>query len=68
METSVGPIGLYCRGLNMGKHPLPWEEKGIYQPMSFGGINMKRGREKGKCEEKGKEGKEKRKMESKKEK
>jgi hypothetical protein len=37
--------------------------------MSFGGINMKRGKTKGgKCEEKGKEGKEKWKIESKKEK
>jgi hypothetical protein len=53
METSVGPIGLYCRGLNTRKHPLPWEEKGQYQPMSFGGIKMKRGKTKGgKCERK----------------
>jgi hypothetical protein len=40
-----------CRGLYIGKYPPP------YQPMSFGGKNMKRRREKrGKCKRKRKKG------------
>jgi hypothetical protein len=39
------------RGLYIGKYPFPREGK--YQPMSFGGKNMKSGREKGgKCKRK----------------
>ncbi len=48
----VGNTGVYIL-----KSPLPWGEK--YHPMSFGGKNMKRGREKGEnVIEKGRKGKE----------
>jgi hypothetical protein len=44
-----------CRGLYIGKSPRPWGKK--YQPMSFGGKNMKRRKEKGvKCKRKRKKG------------
>ncbi len=49
------------RGLYNGKYAPPWGG-GKYQPMSFGGKNMKRPREKGgKCGRKGKKGERKRK-------
>jgi hypothetical protein len=45
------------RGLYIGKYPPP--RGGEYQPMSFGGKNMKRPSEKGrKGKEKGRKGKE----------
>jgi hypothetical protein len=49
-----------CRGLYIGKSSPPGGGK--YQPMSFGGKNMKRGREKGgKCKRKRKKWERKRK-------
>jgi hypothetical protein len=45
--------------MHIGKYP-PLGGWGKYQPMSFGGKNMKRRREKGgKCKRKGRKGKEK---------
>jgi hypothetical protein len=49
------------RGLYIGKYPPLWG-RGKYQPMSFGGKNMKRRREKGEnVKEKGRKGKKERK-------
>jgi hypothetical protein len=42
----------------MGKYPPPLGGR-KYQPMSFGGKNMKSKRKGGKCKEKGRKGKEK---------
>jgi hypothetical protein len=54
LEVSVVPMSG-----KIGKYPPP---RGGYQPMSFGGENMKRGREKeGKCK-KGRRGKKKEEM------
>jgi hypothetical protein len=50
-----------CRGLYFGKYPPPGRG-GEYQPMSFGGKNMKRRRKKrGKCKRKRKKEERKRK-------
>jgi hypothetical protein len=44
---------MYSRGLYIGKYSPPPGGVGEYQPMSFGGKNMKRAREKsGKCKRK----------------
>jgi hypothetical protein len=55
----MGKRSLKSRGLYIGKYSPPGKKK-KYQPMSFGGKNMKRVREKGgKCNEKGRKRKEK---------
>jgi hypothetical protein len=53
LDGSLFSLG--CRGLYIGKYPPPLG--GEYQLMSFGGKNMKMGREKGgKCKRKRKKG------------
>ncbi len=55
--------GVMYRGLYIGKYPPP-PGGGEYQPMTFGGKNMKRRREKGEnVKEKGRKGKKMRKRE-----
>jgi hypothetical protein len=49
--VNCDPYGMYMdivqnRGLYIGKYPPPWGGGEKYQPMSFGGKNMKRWREK----------------------
>jgi hypothetical protein len=57
----LSPLRSKGRGLYNGKYPPP-RGGGEYQPMSFGGKNIKRPREKGrKCGRKGRKGERKRK-------
>jgi hypothetical protein len=60
-------VPLLSRGPYIGKYPPPPPPPGEYQPMSFGGENMKRWeRKRVKCKRKRKKGERKRKKEERK--